>query len=324
MREGHFIQQNKSRWTGYEAATSDPDEMARRFTYLVDDLAYAKTYYPHGNTAKYLNNLAANIYLSIYRNRKDKGNRIFSFWTTELPLIMYRHRKLLFFAFLFFAAFTAIGVFSAWLDPKFVRAILGNSYVDMTETNIANGDPFGVYKHENDVSMFAFIAYNNITVALYTFLLGIFASVGTLWYMLRTGLMLGVFEYLFFHHNLGFKSILVVFCHGTLEISAIVIAGMAGMVLGNSILFPGTFTRRQSLVAGAKDGIKIIFGLVPVFIIAAFFETFVTRFTNLPVLVSLVILLVSLSFVLLYFVIYPAVLVRRRIQAHSYDPLAAD
>ena len=73
MREGQFIKQNLKRWEEYQQPTEDPDEVAKRFTYLVDDLSYAKTFYPQGNTVKYINSIAANIYLSIYKNKKEKA-----------------------------------------------------------------------------------------------------------------------------------------------------------------------------------------------------------------------------------------------------------
>lgn len=312
MREGQFIKQNKDRWKSYEQPAEDPDELARQFTYLVDDLSYAKTFYPFSNTVKYLNSLGANIYLSIYRNKKEKGNRLITFWTEEVPLIVYRHRKKLLFSFLFFMVFVLLGVFSSKYDQNFVRAVLGDGYVDMTERNIANNDPFNIYKQEDEWFMFLRIAENNIGVAFKCFVMGILCSVGTIWFLLKNGLMLGVFEYMFFKNGLGTQSILVVFIHGTLEISAIVIAGCAGLALGNSILFPGTFTRIQSIQQGAKDGVKIMIALVPVFIIAAFFEGFVTRHTDMPVWLSSSILLASLAFILFYFVYYP-MKVRKRI-----------
>lgn len=305
MREGHFIKQNLSRWEDFQQPTEDPDEVARRFTYLVDDLAYAKTFYPHGNTVKYINGIAAQIYLSIYRNKKEKKGRLISFWTTELPIVIRRNHRILLFTFLFFVSFIFLGVFSASLDQSFVRSILGDGYVDMTENNIANGDPFGVYKDGNSTTMFLKIAFNNTKVAFLCYSMGIFLGIGTLYFLFTNGLMVGVFEYMFFHHQLGFKSLLVVFIHGTLELSAIVIAGSAGLMLGNSLLFPGTYTRSQSLKRAAKDSIKIIISLVPVFVVAAFFEGFVTRHTGMPVWLSLSILLSSAGFITWYFIIYP-------------------
>ncbi|HYD19970.1 MAG TPA: stage II sporulation protein M [Flavipsychrobacter sp.] len=315
MREGQFIKNNIERWKSYEEPTEDPDEVAKRFTYLVDDLAYAKTFYPFSNTVKFINGLAARIYLSIYRNKKEKQSRIKSFFAAELPLIIKKHHRTLLFTFLFFSAFVAIGVFSAMQDQSFVRGVLGDQYVDMTERNIASGDPFGVYKDENEFIMFLYIAFNNIKVAFLCFAWGIFASVGTLYILFKNGLMLGVFEQMFFQHGLGIRSILVVFIHGTLEISAIVIAGSAGLMIGNAILFPKTYTRLQALGMAAKDAIKIMVSLVPIFIVAAFFEGFVTRYTGMPVWLSVLILASSLAFILWYFVFYPLKVSRKQNEA---------
>lgn len=305
MREGQFIKQNLERWEAYQQPTEDPDEVAKRFTYLVDDLSYAKTFYPHGNTVRYINGIAANIYLSIYKNKKEKKHRLLTFWTTELPLVIKRHHRLLLFTFLFFLSFVFLGVFSAYNDQNFVRAFLGDAYVDMTERNIANGDPFGVYKGGNSMTMFLTIAFNNIKVAFLCYSMGIFAGIGTLYFLFTNGLMVGVFEYMFFHHHIGIQSILVIFIHGTLELSAVVVAGCSGLIIGNSLLFPGTYTRIQSLQKAGKDSIKIIVSLVPVFIVAAFFEGFVTRHTGMPLWLSLTILLSSAGFIVWYFIIYP-------------------
>lgn len=305
MREGQFIKKNLGRWKEYQQPAGNPDEVAKRFTYLVDDLSYAKTFYPGSNTVKYINSIAANIYLSIYKNRKEKKQRLLTFWTTELPLTIYRYRQTLLFTFLFFLSFILLGVFSSYNDPTFVRSILGDTYVDMTERNIANGDPFGVYKNGSSFSMFLQIAFNNIKVAFICYATGISAGIGTLYFLFTNALMVGVFEYMFFHHHLGAQSLLVVFIHGTLELSAIVVAGCAGLIIGNSLLFPGTYTRLQSLKLAARESVKIIVSLVPVFIVAAFFEGFVTRHTGMPLWLSITILLSSAAFIVWYFVLYP-------------------
>ena len=110
--------------------------------------------------------------------------------------------------------------------------------------------------------------------------------------------------------GLGWKSVLVIWIHGTLEISAIVIAGTAGMILGHALLFPGTFKRIDSLKRGAKDAAKIVIGLIPIFLVAAFFEGFITRHTGMPIVFSLSILLASAAFIIWYFIVYPILLKR--------------
>ncbi|HXB44610.1 MAG TPA: stage II sporulation protein M [Puia sp.] len=306
MREGSFIRKNLEKWKKlqYEPAT-DPDEIAGEFTELVDDLGYAKTFYPHSKVTQYLNGLASRVYLGIYKNKKEESSRIIGFWKTELPLVVRKYHREILYAFIIFIGFAIIAAFSAAHDETFVRGVLGDRYVEMTEENIAKGDPFGVYKNENQFSMFLAIALHNIQVSFIIFVAGFLLSVGTVWFLFSNGVMVGAFQYYFFAKGLGWKSVLVIWIHGTMEISSVIIAGAAGFVLGNSILFPGTHNRMDSLKRGGKDGLKMLIGLVPVFIAAAFLEGFVTRYSTMPVYLSIFILIASLAFILWYFVIYP-------------------
>ncbi|MDF2431344.1 MAG: hypothetical protein JWP44_975 [Mucilaginibacter sp.] len=318
MREALFIKQNTQRWKDYEnLKAAGPDELAESFVSITDDLAYAKTFYPKSNTTKYLNGLAATFHQTIYKNKKEKTSRFISFWKYELPMIFYKHRKPLLYSFLFFMVFSLIGALSAKYDNNFIRLILGDEYMNKTNENIAKGDPFGVYKQGNSFLMFIQIAFNNIKVELITFVMGIIFSAGSIYQLMLNGVMLGSFEYYFFSRGLGWQSILVIWLHGTLEISAIILAGGAGLILGNSLLFPKTYKRIVSIKNGAKDGLKIGIGLIPIFLTAAFFEGFVTRHTEMPVWLSLTILISSLSFIIWYVILYPASLNRK---THHNNP----
>jgi len=322
MREAQFLKQNAEKWKHYEADVKQKvsaDILADRFVDLTDDLAYAKTFYPGSNTAKYLNGLAALFHQQIYKNKKEKGSRVLGFWMYELPYLFGFYQKQFLYALIFFLIFCAMGALSAAYDENFIRMILGDGYVNMTNENIEKGDPFGVYKSGGQMNMFVMIAFNNIRVAFIAYVLGITFSIGSLWLLLSNGLMLGSFEYFFFERGLGFKSITVVFIHGTLEIWAIVIAGAAGLILGNSLLFPGTFSRYQAFLKSGKDGLKIVIGLVPVFIAAAFLESFVTRYANMPLVISLSILGLSALFIIWYFIWYPKKLHKRITQAADQD-----
>lgn len=322
MREAQFLKQNTDKWKQYEAEIKrgqQPDLLADHFIELTDDLAYSKTFYPKSATTRYLNGLTSLFHQGIYKNKKEKSSRIWSFWQFELPYLFRQYYRQFAWALCFFLVFCAMGFLSARYDENFIRLIMGNDYVNMTNENIEKGDPFAVYKQSGPLNMFVMIAFNNITVAFAAYTMGIFLSVGTIFLLFRNGLMLGSFEYYFFARGLGFKSITVIFIHGTLEIWSIVIAGAAGLILGNSILFPGTFSRNISILRGGKDGLKIVMGLIPVFITAAFFEGFVTRYSNMPLWASLSILLASLIFIIWYFVLYPLRLHKRISSALQSD-----
>ncbi|MBK8608671.1 MAG: stage II sporulation protein M [Chitinophagaceae bacterium] len=330
MREARFIKDNAEKWKQYQhAATDNPDEMADRFITLIDDLSYAKTFYPRSKVTRWINGLAAGIYQSIYQNKKEKYSRIFQFWRYELPLLFKKYHRILLFTTFVFILFVCIGVFSSIKDENFVRGILGDGYVDMTEENILKGDPFGVYKDGNPFTMFVTIAINNIFVALMFVLGGFFLGIPTLfrWPIIKvsglwyTAMMLGAFQYMFFSHGLGLKSVLVIWIHGTLEIFIFVISAAAGFIIASSIIFPGTYSRKVSCMRGVKDAVKIILVIIPILLVAAFFESYVTHLMSqtydkeanagLPVWASISILLLSFSFMIWYFVILPIRLHKR-------------
>ncbi len=329
MREALFIKRNAEKWNKYQKEpAADPDEQAERFITLLDDLAYSRTFYPQSKVTRWINSIATGIYQNIYQNKKEKFGRLISFWKTEVPLVIRKYHRTLLFTFVFFAFCISMGAISSAHDDSFVKTILGEEYVSMTEENIAKGDPFGVYRDDDKFSMFVSIAFNNIRVSFFTFVSGVifwfvFFPYTTLRLLLTNGVMIGAFEQMFFAKGLGWKSIMVIWIHGTLEIWSIVIAGMAGLIVGCSYVFPGTYSRMQSFKIGMKDAVKIIITLVPFFIAAAFLESFVTyqmsnTFSNqksgMPLWISMIILSGSVAFIIWYFVIYP-IQVSKKVQA---------
>jgi uncharacterized membrane protein SpoIIM required for sporulation len=312
MRETLFVKQNMEKWKEFENTPShDPDIIATQFITITDDLAYSKTFFPKSNTTKYLNGLASRFHQSIYKNKKENKKRFLEFWKTELPLLFATYQKQLLYSLIIFLVFSLMGALSAKYDNTFVRLIMGDGYVNMTESNIAKGDPFGVYKSQDSFLMFIEIVENNLYVTVICFAAGIFFSLGSIYFSMRNAVMLGSFEYFFVSKGLGLQSILVIWIHGTLEISSIIIACAAGLVLGNSLIFPKTYNRVTSFKKGATDGVKITIGILPIIVVAAIFESFVTRHTEMPHWLSISILLGSLSFITWYVIIYPNLLRRK-------------
>ena len=320
MREGLFIKKNKDRWERVQAETSqDADEVAKDFVQLVDDLAYAKTFYPTSRVTHYINSMASKIYLNIYKNRKEESNRLLNFWKYDVPLTVKKHHPLILVAFIIFMLFFSVGFFSAANEPGFVREVLGDGYVDMTENNIEKGNPFGVYQDTNSFVMFIRIMVNNTLVSFIYFFRGILLGIPSLVALGKESIRLGAFEHMFYIKGLGGQAVTTVLIHGLLELTAIIIACGAGVVMGISFLFPGTRRRLDAFREGTKDGIKMIIGLVPVFIVAAFYEGFVTRYYKMPLPLNLLILLSSAVFITWYFVIYPGVLKKRLNEAREND-----
>ncbi|MEO1033604.1 MAG: stage II sporulation protein M [Bacteroidota bacterium] len=313
MREASFVKQNKEKWIGFENALNNnakinPDDLASYYIQLTNDLSYAQTYYPDSKTLLYLNSLASQAHQKIYITKKESKNKIISFWRDEFPLFFYQYHKTLLYAFLIFTSAVLIGVVSTLNDDTFLRLILGDSYVNMTIENIENGEPMAVYKSGSNIGSFLGITINNIRVAIIAFALGVIFSVGTIWVLFSNGIMLGAFITFFYNYGILEKTS-TVWLHGTIEISVIVIAGCAGLVMGNSFLFPKTYSRRVAFMKGAKDGLKIMVSTIPFFIIAGFIEGFITRYgEQMPWILAYGIIFISLFIIVYYYIIYPTLL----------------
>ena len=310
MKEVTFIRQNIDKWHEAEAtvesiAEVQPMDLADVYLDITSDLAFAQTHYPNSKITRYLNNLASALHNEVYRSRRQPWSRLLTFWSHEMPLTMWEARRELLLSFIIFVVSAAMGMLSQLLDPEFCRIILGDRYVDMTLQNIANGTPMAVYDGNPEDAMFGMITLNNVKVSFFVFALGVFTSVGTGFLLFQNGVMLGSFQTFFAQHGLVWESALAVWLHGTLEISAIIVAGAAGIAMGNGWLFPGTYPRLTSFRRGARRGLKIVIGTVPVFILAGFIESFATRHVEWPAALRLLIILSSLTFVIYYYIILP-------------------
>jgi uncharacterized membrane protein SpoIIM required for sporulation len=309
MREAVFVKRNQERWQHIEKDLShtnpDPDRLAAIFIQVTDDLSFAQTRYPGSRVTQYLNRLATQIHHHIYRNKRERTNRLLSFWQQEVPAEIFRSRREVIYALLVFLASISIGYLSALHDETFVRLILGDTYVNMTLENIRQGKPLAVYGQSESSSMFLTITFNNIRVAFMTFAMGIVFSIGSAYMLFYNGIMAGTFFAFFRKAGLMMHALPVIMLHGTLELTSIVIAGAAGFAMGNGFLFPGTYPRLTAFRMGAKRGLKIVIGLVPLFILAGFIESFITRYEFMPAFVKLLIIGLSAAGLIYYFVFLP-------------------
>jgi uncharacterized membrane protein SpoIIM required for sporulation len=322
MRESAFIKRNKARWEEFEKIvnnqhTAPPDKLAELFIQITDDLSFSRTQYPGSRTTQYLNSLAGKIHGEIYKNKKEDRNRFVHFWKLELPAVMYEARKPLLYAFIIFVLAGAIGALSTAYDDTFVRLVLGDGYVNMTLENIKSGNPTRVYSDSDEMYMFVQITLNNVMVSLRVFVFGVFFSLGTGLYLFYNALMVGTFIMFFYQENQLAHALPVIMLHGTIELSSIVIAAAAGFMMGNSLLFPGTYSRLVSFKMGAMKGMKIAIGLVPFFIMAGFIESFITRYAFMPNGFKVLIIGLSAFLMIYYFILYPIYLKRHgRIPSH--------
>ena len=313
MREVAFIKQNKDKWLEVETVLNErkpisPDQMADYYVQLLGDLSFVQTYYPKSNTVTYLNFLVTQIYQKIYKTKRIEKNRLKFFFTDYIPMLAYKYRKLIYFSFILFFFFALVGALSAYYEPRYVRAIMGDMYVNMTLENIENGDPMAVYKQGSNWASAIEITFNNVKVAFLCFLYGITAGVMTFSTALQNGVILGAFMSFCYEMGEINAALRALWLHGAMEIFSIVIAIAAGFVLTGGILFPKTYSRMLSFKIAFREGVSLLFGTVPFFIAAGFIEGFITRYYyDMPLWLNLTIILGTLAVITYYFLIYPVI-----------------
>ena len=99
------------------------------------------------------------------------------------------------------------------------------------------------------------------------------------------------------------QSFFTIWMHGAIEISCIVIAGAAGLTMGGGLVFPGTLSRLQSLQLSARRGLMIMLTILPLIVLAAFIEGFITRYSEASYIVRGIVIFGSFGFIISYYVI---------------------
>lgn len=316
MKETSFIEQNKEKWSRFEELYSstkhNPEELSNLYMDMTEDLSYAQTFYKRRTVRVYLNQLAQRVFTGVHKQKGESLKKLFTVWKTSLPLEIYRSRRSLSFALIAFLVYVGIGVITTHYNPDFPRVVMGDYYVEMTVDNIEHGNPLAVYEDDSQLAMFINITTNNLKVAFLTFFVGFFFTIGTHILLFSNGVMLGAFQYFFHSKGLLVTSFLGIWIHGSFEISAIVLAGGAGITAGNGWLFPKSYTRLQALQLSTKRGLKIMLSLVPFIIAAGFLESYVTHnYQNLPEWSKWAIIFFSFGLIVFYYVIYPFYVARK-------------
>ncbi len=310
MREASFIERNKEKWILIEnnlrnKINVDPDILASNYIELTNDLAYAQTFYPRSKTKDYLNELSILAHQLLYRDQKSSENQLLRFIQKDIPQAIWIIRKQLLYSLLIFSLAIGIGVISSHYDLDFVRLILGDRYVDMSIKNIEEGNPAGVYGDGSALGSALGITINNVRVAFLAFAFGLLFSVGTGFILFNNGVMVGAFHYMFYQHGVLEEAMSAIWIHGAIELSVIVIAGGCGLAVGNSMLFPKSYTRVESFKQSMKTASKVLVSTVPFFIVAGFLEGFVTRHYQFSIWMCVAVIVLSFVAILYFYVIRP-------------------
>lgn len=237
-------------------------------------LAQARAYPIH--LTQRLESLTQRAHRLIYR-RHDYGlARLKQLVLVDFPQSVRAHRWYLLAATLMFTLPAIVVGWATYQDPGFILHLADAQQAQQFDRMYdENARAFGRMRNaDTDWQMFGYYVMHNIGIGFQCFAGGLFAGIGSAYYLIFNGIFLGgVAGYLTSRgHTENFYSFVVT--HGAFELTAIVLSGAAGLRLGHALLAPGRRTRLQALTHAADDTIVVVYGVIGMLVVAAAIEAF--------------------------------------------------
>ncbi|BAC08611.1 stage II sporulation protein M [Thermosynechococcus vestitus] len=236
------------------------------------DLARAKTRRLGSSIVNYLQGLTLRSYSQIYQSpHSQKGRKVWWFFQRGFPAVVQQTWIYTALALGVFLVAAAIAWGYGWRDRQFLELLVPADILSRVEKEgkLWTGAIVGIEPLASSAIM-----TNNLSVALATVAGGILGGLGTLYILWNNGLHIGAIAALVAQHNLGYPFWAFVSPHGALELPAIFLAGAAGLLLGQAILFPGRYPRLSALKRNGTLAAQLMFGIVPLLVIAGIIEGF--------------------------------------------------
>jgi len=223
-----------------------------------------------------LEQLTADAHQLIYQHAELGWSRLKRLVAYDFPRAVRAQSAYLWIALGVFAVPTLVLGYAVYIRPELILTVVDSataaSFQDMYSQSAAS---IGRSREaQNDWVMFGFYIANNIGVAFQCFASGLFAGVGSLFFLAFNGAYGGAIAGYLTEKGLGSTFYSFVVTHAAFELTAIVLSGAAGLRLGHALLAPGRYTRLQSLVRAAKESAVIIYGVMAMLLIAAALEAF--------------------------------------------------
>jgi uncharacterized membrane protein SpoIIM required for sporulation len=293
----HFTASRQAHWAALEALLEqsggsglrsfDADQIeafARAYRQTVCDLAIAQRDFPDDQLTLALNSLASRAHLRLYRAPAPSWRRFGQFFWADFARRFRAARPYLLTSALLLFGPAALAYLAALFDPTLRDALVPERLRQVME----GGRTWTDIQPTLRPGMATLIFTNNIQVAFLAFAGGVLFGLGTVYVLISNGLSLGgVLGAAQFY---GVAPLLWSFVspHGYLELTCIVIAGAAGLMLGNALLRPGLQLRREALARAARQAVELVVGAAPILVVAGLIEGFVSP-SDVPVGVKLVI-----------------------------------
>ena len=280
-----FVRDRAATWTEFEqllqAGGNSPARLGAErvlrlgacYRAVAGDLAYARRRFPADPVVARLEQLTQRGRHAVYNTTRPRQT-IVRFASRGYWRRVRERPVLLLIAIVCLAGPTLLTGYWAWRDPGSAGGLVPQSYQSVTEPRPA-GRSLGISVDEES-AMAADIFTNNIQVSFLAFAGGILVGLGTLYVLIQNGVLLGAVAGLAIGAGNGRPFFELVVAHGVLELSCIVVSGVAGLRIASAIVDPGTRPRSVALRAESRAAVEIVLGTAVWLVVAGLVEGFLT------------------------------------------------
>ena len=292
MRQEHFIVRHEAEWLAFEqwldarAARPRRARADRSWRGLADEdvpaayrrvcqqlgLARRRGYSPQ--LVARLQELMQRGHAVMYRPPLPRWQRMFEFFLADMPRLVRAEAGVMWASLALFAIPLVVAFVGVQVKPELIHTVMGAQQVAEME---AMYDPEAARlgrAAESDLMMFGHSIFNNISIGLRTFASGLLAGVGPVLTLAFNGVIIGGVAGHLQAAGHGEPFWRFVAGHAAFELSAIVIAGGAGLRLSLDLIAPGRRRRVDALVEGGRRGARLCLGVFVMLVAAAFIEAF--------------------------------------------------
>lgn len=298
MRQEQFVARHRAEWEAFEAWLREPArpgsggtaqgladaEVPARYRRVCQQLALARRRGYSAPLLEQLQRLMQDGHAVLYRAPPPRWRVALEFVAAGFPRLV-REQAAVMWAALALFALPLLGLFLLILwRPELVHHVLDAQQLAQYERMYDSSDPARALGRESgdDWRMFGHYVMNNISIGLRTFAGGLLAGVGTVLVLLFNGVAIGSVAGYLQAVGHGGPFWRFVCGHAALELTAIVIAGGAGLRLGLALVAPGNRRRRDALVHAGRIGARLSLGVAVMLLLAAFVEAFWSSTPSLP------------------------------------------
>lgn len=235
-------------------------------------LAMLQSRYPEDSLTAYVNGLAARAHHMVYKYEHHSGSQLTGFMGGYFIRLVRSRKWFTIAAFALLLAGFIAGFAAVLADADNARYVLPAGMAERVDPSRTGEGLQG----ESHAVISAQIMTNNIRVAVLAFAAGITFGVGTVYLMVYNGLLIGGLAAIYWQAGETYLFWAYILPHGIIELTAIFIAGGAGLFMGYKMWVPGQYPWRLQLLKSAKESVQLLLGTIPLFVVAAAIEGYIT------------------------------------------------